>query len=116
MENNSVLKNTQECKRGLATLYDDDKVGSVKYFIFDESDNLVYAVLKQYLTHVESELKQLSAGKHLISVRPTEVIDVVPVEQLEDTLININVDLSNTYSFVVRMPNDPNDHGHAIFK
>lgn len=95
-------------------LYDDvdqSSIGSVQYFIYNVRSNLVYAVLLQYISYRDQDLP---FGKHLHKVSGTNLIKVVPVDHLIDTLLYINVNSSTPpEEFVALMPSA---HGHAILK
>ena len=86
------------------------------YFVYNASNRIVYAVLQKY-DRTESKLSQLPAGKHLLSIKATQRVDVVPAEHLIDTLVYININCSSlpeeSQVYVAAMPSC---HRHAIFK
>lgn len=93
-------------------LYDSDKIGSITQFLLLSDNNFVYAIVKSFERVTDTTLLGLHAGKHLVSVKASTSIDVVPAEKLNDTLVYIKTD-SQGEAFVVKMPNH---HGHAVFK
>lgn len=93
-------------------LYETDKIGCVTYFLLSVLNDKVYAIINRYDKVFGTSLSRLHAGKHMISVKSSASVDVVPAEKLIDTLVYISTDPQQE-ALVVRMPNC---HGHAIFK
>ncbi|WAR10081.1 LOW QUALITY PROTEIN: hypothetical protein MAR_035157, partial [Mya arenaria] len=66
-------------------LYSHTKIGYITHFIYNTKDEKVYAVLKKYES-AKTKLSQLPSGKHMLAVKATQTLDVVPAEELIDTL------------------------------
>lgn len=107
------LRYTRMKKRACSyVLYEDSKVGCVKYFVINTGSGTVYAVLEKYDTCEEVQISELPAGKHLVPVKGTGTVDVILADSLIDTLVYIKVcpEISSCIALM------PSTHGHAIFK
>lgn len=93
-------------------LYGGEKIGSITHFLMSVPENKVFAVINCYEKMHESSLTKFQGGKHMICVKSTVTVDVVPADELDDTLVFIRT-AERDENFVVKMPNH---HGHAVFK
>jgi len=96
-------------------LCDDGSVGRILCFLLDEISDTVYAILQMFQTHIDAEISQLGAGKHIIPVSETQQKKMILVEQLSHILLYIHISLTDA-SNVHYVAQLPNAHGHAIFK
>lgn len=95
--------NTFLTKRGIAC--------SVKYFIFHEQTQLIFAfVIPLYLT--EYRIGELRAGKYLFTSTACDKCKLLLVNELEENLWYIDPKV-NGKIFIAKMPNS---YGHSVFK
>lgn len=90
-----------------------ESVGSLEYFIYIATNNLVYAVIQKYNSE---SVSSIPIGSHIMKVKATNIVEVVPADHLIDTLVYINVNsqtLPYEEEYVALMPSA---HGHAILK
>lgn len=77
----------------------DQKIGSAKYFLLHSITKKVYVVVNYYST---VDANPLFSAAHLWEVQPTDQLDLVPMESVEEPLFFIS---TGSVMYVARIPN-----------
>ena len=101
---------TRMSKRTCNVIIYDNEIASVENFLFQSSENVVWALVK--LFEKKEELHPHPAGKHLLPVQLTDKTKLIPVEKIKDTLVIVPTENKEIFYVSKR----PNRHGHAVFK
>jgi hypothetical protein len=109
----SELYTRMEKRVCTVVLYGNGEVGKIKYFIYCNYTDSVYAVLQKLDKADPLEVQGQRVENHYLPVTYSHDVVVTTVESLKDVLVYLDVYGAVDRKYVIKMPNG---HGHAIFK